>query len=116
MTQRILRLTLKKRWYDMIASGVKVEEYREVKGYWVSRLMFWVQRVDLVTHDLYFNRMHYAFKDFDLVQFKNGYNKNAPTITFEFDGIDIGPAVPEWSDNWQGDVFRIKIGKRVDNN
>jgi len=26
-------------------------------------------------------------------------------------GIDVGKAKPEWSDNWQGDVFIISLGK-----
>lgn len=104
MTQRILRLPLKKRWYDMIASGVKKEEYRTIKEYWVTRL----KDKSLINPQ--------PFKQFDLIEFKNGYGKNVPTMLFECEGIDIGPAVPEWSDNWKGDVFIIKIGKRIDNN
>ena len=29
--ERILRLVVKKKWFDMIASGDKKEEYRELK-------------------------------------------------------------------------------------
>ena len=36
---KILALTLKKRWFDKIESGEKPEEYRELKYYWVNRLM-----------------------------------------------------------------------------
>ena len=32
-TRRILHLTLKKQWFDMISEGVKKEEYREIKEY-----------------------------------------------------------------------------------
>jgi len=32
----ILRLTIKKEWFDMIQSGEKKEEYREIKPYWIS--------------------------------------------------------------------------------
>lgn len=39
MEKKILHLTLKKKWFDMILSGVKKEEYREVKAYWVDRLL-----------------------------------------------------------------------------
>lgn len=31
---RILHLPLKAMWYEMIESGVKTEEYREIKPYW----------------------------------------------------------------------------------
>lgn len=34
-----LHLTLKKKWFDMIASGAKREENREMKPYWNKRLM-----------------------------------------------------------------------------
>ena len=35
---KTLDLVLKKKWFDMIASGEKTEEYREIKPYWESRL------------------------------------------------------------------------------
>lgn len=86
-----LQLTLKKKWFDMIASNEKKEEYREIKPYWEKRLLF---------------------KDkFELVVFRNGYGKNAPRLVIECKGITKGSARPEWSDNWQGEVFIIKLGK-----
>jgi len=94
---RTLHLTLKKKWYDMIASGEKKEEYRENKQYWRTRL----QRnssLGMIT------------KEFDVVVFKNGYSKNAPTIKVECKGVSTGKAKPEWSDNHQGEVFVIKLG------
>ena len=33
-----LDLILKAKWYDMIESGAKTEEYREITPYWVNRL------------------------------------------------------------------------------
>lgn len=39
MTTKILDLVLKGKWYDMIASGQKTEEYREIKPYWEKRLL-----------------------------------------------------------------------------
>lgn len=36
---KILDLVLKGKWYDMIASGEKREEYREIKPYWEKRLV-----------------------------------------------------------------------------
>jgi hypothetical protein len=37
----ILPLVLKKRWYDMIDSGEKKEEYREYKDFWIKRIEKW---------------------------------------------------------------------------
>ena len=31
---KYLQLTLKKKWFDLILSGEKKEEYREIKPYW----------------------------------------------------------------------------------
>lgn len=36
-----LYLTLKKKWYDMIASGGKRQEYRDYKQYWKVRIDNW---------------------------------------------------------------------------
>ena len=33
-----LHLNLKKQWYDMIGSGEKKEEYRDISDYWARRL------------------------------------------------------------------------------
>ena len=89
----ILHLTLKKKWFDMILSGEKKEEYREIKPYWNKRLKF------------------ASFPN--TIIFKNGYSKSAPTIIVEMSGLSIGKAKPEWSDNWQGDVFVIKLGNII---
>ena len=37
-----MTLILRQKWFDMVASGDKKEEYREVKPYYGSRLFNWV--------------------------------------------------------------------------
>lgn len=81
----------------MIASGEKKEEYREIKPYWANRFL---------SHETRLNP--YFF-----VRFRNGYSKDAPTILIECKSIEVGTAKPEWSDNWQGNVFVIKLGNIV---
>ena len=34
----MLTLPIKRKWYEMILSGEKTEEYREVKPYWTTRI------------------------------------------------------------------------------
>ena len=92
-----LNLTLKKEWFDMILIGEKTEEYREIKDYWIKRL-------------LDADGFH---KKYDRVIFKNGYSATAPTIEIEFKGLSCGTAKSEWSGNWKGDVFIIKLGKII---
>lgn len=58
----------------MIRTGKKTEEYREIKPYWDARLN----------------------KDFDFVQFRNGYGEDAPVMVFRCLWIAKGRGVKEW--------------------
>lgn len=42
----VLPLVLEGRWYDMIASGKKREEYRDAKAYWDVRLAKYLRSLD----------------------------------------------------------------------
>lgn len=105
---KTLHLNLKKKWFDMILAGIKLEEYREIKRHWIQRLC------NEIDWEFNSNKLEDVFKKYDTILFKNGYRKNARTMLVEFKGVDIGPAKAEWSDNWQGDVFRIKLGKIIE--
>lgn len=37
--RKVLHLAVSKKWFDLIASGAKREEYREIKPYWEKRLL-----------------------------------------------------------------------------
>jgi hypothetical protein len=116
--EKILHLTLKKKWFDMIALGEKKEEYREVKPYWLVRLcnvLEWRMQ-SYMQPDFSHEEVDYTFEKYTHIVFTNGYAKNAPKIKVKCLGIEIGTAKPEWSDNWQGDVFIIKLGKIITNN
>jgi hypothetical protein len=101
--KKVLHLTLKKKWFDMILSGEKKEEYREFKRHWIQRL---TNEVALENND-----KDNMYKDIELIKFTNGYGENAPSFLIECKGISIGTARPKWSDNWHGYVFVIKLGK-----
>lgn len=94
---RTLHLTLKKRWFDMIASGEKKEEYREIKDYWIARLM-----------------VHNQPQKYQCVQFRNGYSKDAPTMLIECKGISIGkPAFKWYGAETNKNVFIISLGNII---
>jgi len=38
----VLILPIKKKWLDMIFSGEKGDEYREIKPYWTVRIVRWL--------------------------------------------------------------------------
>lgn len=91
----------------MIASGNKKEEYREIKPYWIKRLGYYYESGENGYWD------ESLIKLPDIIRFKNGYSKNAPTMDIECLDYRIGQAKPEWSDNWQGDVFILELGKII---
>lgn len=104
-----LYLTLKKKWFDMILTDEKKEEYREIKMYWAERLMTGFPKTFGI------DRFHPDFKNFTTVEFKNGYRKNSPTATFECLGIKIGMPNPRWYEGENKEVFIIMLGQRLSN-
>ena len=126
---KILDLPLKKEWYEMIESGIKKEEYREIKPYWLKRLFrviqyinknanyenvdsdcaeFYANNLDFLEAD--FNLGGFQIKDFTHVRFRYGYTKR--TMTYEIDKISIGVGNPEWGAPKEN-VIIISIGKKV---
>lgn len=87
-----LHLTLKKKWFDMIASGVKKEEYREIKPYWIKRLRC-------------------AETRYGKILFRNGYSRNAPTILIELTGLESGLGIVEWGAPEAQKIFILKLGE-----
>lgn len=87
----ILTLPIKKRWFDLIASGEKKEEYREIKPYYQTRFD------KPLTH----------------IRFTNGYGNSVPSVTVELLGISKGIPKPEWSEGTieQGtEVYVLSLG------
>lgn len=105
---KVLKLTIKKQWFDMLLSGEKKEEYREIKPYWITRLTTGETRHFLRIQGA--NKYHY--KKYDYVEFTNGYGKDKPSATFECRGIAIGKGNPKWGAPAE-DVFIIKLGEEV---
>ena len=66
----MLTLTIKKKWFDMILSGEKPEEYRSITPYWTKRF----QTIDLL--DEYGNPTIYMVT----VKFRNGYSAKSPAF------------------------------------
>lgn len=61
----ILPLVLKGKWYDMIASGEKREEYRDDKPFWGKRIAKWSRESLRI----------YADPKVQVVAFSRGYKK-----------------------------------------
>jgi len=90
---KILHLTLKKKWFDMILSGKKDEEYRELKEYWATRL---------------------EGRNYDVVKFRNGYMKDSPKMTVEYKGFRRGFGSVNHGAPESNHVYIIMLGKVLD--
>lgn len=106
---KILHLVLKKKWFDMIESGKKPEEYREIKPYWMNRLIAKGDPAKWTKKD----KDGFQWQEYTMVKFYDGYKKGRRDMTFDLLNISVGKAVPEWSDNWVGDVFVIRLGEKL---
>lgn len=84
-----LHLILKRKWYEMIESGEKPEEYRENKPYWQKRLLS---------------------GKYDAVKFRYGYTPR--TMTFLIKKIRLGKGKKEWGAG-DDEVFIIELDKRI---
>lgn len=105
---KILDLPLYALWYEMIESGIKKEEYREVKSYWNKR--FVDVNSPLFSHR--YGRENCNVKGYTHVRFRYGYTKRS--VLFKIDEIVIGRGNPEWGAPTDKDVFIIKIGDRIE--
>lgn len=90
--QKVLFLTLKKRWFDMIAAGEKLEEYRDLKPFFETRLK---------------NR-HY-----DVVIFQNGYSPTSSRLTVEYKGVKIKTGKEQWGAVKGKLYFALQLGSVI---
>lgn len=83
----MLVLPIKKKWFDMIVSGEKTEEYREIKPYYDSRFKRYMPRPTSF-------RNEYIAAQFDII-FRNGYEHNSPSVKCKCI-VDIGKGKERW--------------------
>lgn len=128
---KTLDLVLRRKWFDMIASGEKTEEYREIKPYWIKRLLEQIDERGRCYYkaedfdDDYDNSCEQfiippdvraglvKFKDFDKVTFHLGYAKNRPSMTFSIKEIVCDEGKEEWGALPGEYYFVIKLGERL---
>ena len=123
MKKKVLTLTVSKQWFDMIAAGKKTEEYRDIKPYWIARLLQNNSNIVDVRHlalalegrtDLlkkYIEAQRIVLKQYTHVLFINGYRKDSPRIEKEIEIISIGkPKKGLCPDKWlDTECFIIKF-------
>ena len=85
---KILHLNLYRKYFDAIADGTKTTEYRDKTDYWKRRI---------------------EGRKYDIIKFRNGYAKDAPTMLVEYNGYDI-------TDRYEiklGKITEVNYGKRI---
>lgn len=91
----VLILPVKKKWYDMELSGGKPEEYREIKPYWISRILKWLgyqkSEEKAVMQML---REQGTLKPREVL-LRNGYSSESPYFT-AMCTLKIGGGYEEW--------------------
>lgn len=113
MKKKVLHLSVKKQWFDMISAGEKTEEYREIKPYWIKRLTTNCEVAYDVAAETYCGKVLY--RPYTHVLFINGYRKDSPRIEKEIESITIGkPKKGLCPDKWLGtEFFIIKFKERM---
>ena len=82
---KILHLNLFRKYFDEIVEGTKTIEFRDRTDYWKKRLV---------------NR------EYDVIKFRNGYAKDAPTMLVEYVGLNVG----------NPSAYEIQLGKIIEVN
>lgn len=121
---KILHLPLKAQWYEMIESGVKTEEYREIKPHWIKRFFvhsdgrrinksdaeYLARNISVLFSAVYEGTIKHV--NYTHVKFSYGYTKK--TMMFEIESITFGKGNPDWGAPPEI-VFVIKLGNRYEN-
>ena len=109
---KTLHLVLKRKWWNMIASGKKKEEYREIKPYWLKRFCDPVTGCCMDCRVCYETfPWDYTVKDFTCVCFHLGYTSK--TMTFQIKEFDIATGKPELGAEIGKEYIIIRLGERV---
>lgn len=99
----MLILTLQKKWFDMILSGEKQEEYREIKPYYTSRFC------NVVLHNGgHFEKIGKEDLPLGTVKFRNGYAANAPSFLADC-LLTIGTGKEAWGAETGRSYYVLKI-------
>lgn len=124
-----LHLNLKKEWFDMILTGEKFVEYRDITEYWIRRLFYLDSCFDFDSgfdeiisefnkDDTTLSSMcsFYGMKPrkFDTITFSNGFSKNRPQFTIKLKNINIGKGLSKWGAVKDKHYFCLELGEIID--
>lgn len=100
-------MPIKKKWFDMILSGEKKEEYREIKEYYETRFQNLFGAITIYPSSIFSHRSKYELLQGEAVPeeirkdsvqeiiFRNGYSKDSKAIKARCK-LRIGKGKSEW--------------------
>lgn len=96
----MLTLPIKRKWFDMILSGEKLEEYRKLSEYYQIRF------------DRYFPRSYTPAGEerVGMIKLRAGYSADAPSLTARC-SLTVGTGRPEWGADPAEEYYVLKIEK-----
>ena len=115
MRKKVLYLSLKKKWFDMIKSGEKKEEYREMTSYWIKRITDIKSCMDEL-NTLVMTGKPVPMKPYTHVHFTLGYPKKDDYdkhMIFELKSIRVRHGNEKWGAEPNKNYFVIELGERV---
>lgn len=116
-----IHLPIKRKWFDMILSGEKREEYREIKPYWTKRL---TNAGRWSIPDRYVSKSHkYSAHGTNppiragktTLTLTAGYGSDKPRLVVELKKIEVKYPNPDWCPpETEGVWFALVLGKVLD--
>lgn len=107
----MLILPIKKKWFDMILSGEKKEEYREIKPYYETRFMnaFGI----ILVGGEYVKCSEIGLTECEKepiqpIMFRNGYSKNSPSFIAKCT-LSVGTGKEEWGAEKNKEYFVLTV-------
>ena len=99
----MLILTIKKKWFDMILSGEKNEEYREIKPYYETRFMT-VYGIAWI---------YGGISPIKEILFRNGCSKESPQFVAKC-ALHIGTGKEEWGAEQNKEYYILRIHEIIE--
>lgn len=122
----LLKLTIKKKWFDMILSGDKKTEYRDINIYWLRRftessintMLLFDQFKSSGINDEKFLKNRCRLQEmvrekYTHIQFFNGryFGSELPNFKIKITGFYIGSGVEDWGAENGKEYFSFCLGQ-----
>lgn len=108
---KTLNLILKKKWYDLIKQGIKLEEYRDIKPYYSKKFLYgcvYCEGEECTNKCIDFAIIP---EKYNIVKLRLGYTDKY--MLYYIDKITIGKGKEAWGAEPDKLYFVIRLGKRI---